>query len=191
MDLAPDFDEFIGSLTAHGVEFVVVGAYALAFHGAPRFTGDLDILVRPTVDNGARLIAALEAFGFPIPNLAPETIIDRRRMLQMGVPPVQIHVMSTISGVEWDEAWADLCWLARPVATSFRNTWSITSSDASLREAARRAGKRAHGTSDRMDAQGRALAGAPASRIPPAASRFHDFDVGTARRLRCARRPTT
>ena len=47
MDLAPDFDEFIGSLTAHGVEFVIVGAYALAFHGAPRFTGDLDILVRP------------------------------------------------------------------------------------------------------------------------------------------------
>ena len=55
MDLAPDFDEFIGFLTAHGVEFVVVGAYALAYHGAPRFTGDLDILIRPTLDNAARL----------------------------------------------------------------------------------------------------------------------------------------
>jgi hypothetical protein len=54
MDVAPDFDEFIGFLTAHGVEFVVVGAYALAFHGAPRFTGDLDILVRPTLDNAGR-----------------------------------------------------------------------------------------------------------------------------------------
>jgi hypothetical protein len=60
MELAPDFDEFIGFLTARGVEFVVVGAYALAFHGAPRFTGDLDILVRPTLDNGARLLVALE-----------------------------------------------------------------------------------------------------------------------------------
>jgi hypothetical protein len=107
MDLAPDFDEFIGSLNAHGVEFIVVGAYALAFHGAPRFTGDLDILVRPTLDNAVRLLTALEAFGFPVTELNPETIVDRRRMLQMGVPPVQIHVMSSISGVEWDEVWSD------------------------------------------------------------------------------------
>lgn len=107
MELAPDFDEFVGSLIAHGVEFVVVGAYALAFHGAPRFTGDLDILVRPAPDNASRLLTALEAFGFPVTELTPETIVDRRRMLQMGVPPVQIHVMSAISGVEWDEAWSD------------------------------------------------------------------------------------
>jgi hypothetical protein len=107
MELAPDFDEFIASLTAHGVEFVVVGAYALAFHGAPRFTGDLDILVRPSLENAARVLGALEAFGFPGPGLSPETIADRRRMLQMGVPPVQIHVMSAITGVEWDEVWSD------------------------------------------------------------------------------------
>ena len=107
MELAPDFDEFIASLTAHGVEFVVVGAYALAFHGAPRFTGDLDVLVRPTVENAARLLVALEAFGFSVKELTPEAVADRRRMLQMGVPPVQIHVMSAISGVAWEEAWAD------------------------------------------------------------------------------------
>ncbi len=107
MELAPDFDEFIGSLIAHGVEFLVVGAYALALHGAPRFTGDLDILVRPAMDNASRLLAALEAFGFPVPDLSPEAITDRRSMLQMGVPPVQLHVMSAISGVEWDDAWAD------------------------------------------------------------------------------------
>ena len=80
MDLAPDFDEFIGSLIAHGVEFIVVGAYALAFHGAPRFTGDLDILVRPTLDNAARLLTALEAFGFPVTDLTPKTIVDRLYM---------------------------------------------------------------------------------------------------------------
>ncbi len=107
MDLAPDFDEFIGSLTAHGVEFLVVGAYALAFHGAPRFTGDLDILIRPTLDNATRLLAALAAFGFPVAELTAEQVADRGRMLQMGVPPVQIHVMSAISGLEWDDAWAD------------------------------------------------------------------------------------
>jgi hypothetical protein len=107
MELAPDFDEFIGSLIAHGVEFVVIGAYALAFHGAPRFTGDLDILVRPALENANRLLAALEAFGFPATDLAPDAIVDGRRMLQMGVPPVQIHVMSAISGIAWDEAWSD------------------------------------------------------------------------------------
>jgi hypothetical protein len=105
MEVAPDFDEFIGCLSAHGVEFVVVGAYALAYHGAPRFTGDLDILVRPTVDNAARLLQALDAFGFSTA-LTPAAVADERRMIEMGVPPVQIHVMSAISGVEWPEIWS-------------------------------------------------------------------------------------
>jgi hypothetical protein len=105
MEVAPDFDEFIACLTAHGVEFVIVGAYALAFHGAPRFTGDLDVLVQPTLENASRLLAALEAFGFPIANLTPEVVTDQRRMIEMGVPPVQIHVMSSISGVDWREVW--------------------------------------------------------------------------------------
>jgi len=107
MDLAPDFDEFIASLTAHGVEFVIVGAYALAFHGAPRFTGDLDVLVRPTIENATRLLAAVRAFGFPVTELQPPDIVAPDRILQMGVEPVQIHVMSGISGVTWDEAWND------------------------------------------------------------------------------------
>lgn len=105
MEVAPDFDEFIACLTAHGVEFVIVGAYALAYHGAPRFTGDLDVLVRPTVDNASRLLKALESFGFPIGELTPAAVVDTRRMIEMGVPPVQIHVMSAISGVEWPEVW--------------------------------------------------------------------------------------
>jgi hypothetical protein len=107
MNLAPDFDEFIALLTAHGVEFVIVGAYALAFHGAPRFTGDLDVLVRPTVENATRLLAAIRGFGFPVSELQPEDIVASSRMLQMGVEPIQIHVMSAISGVSWDEAWRD------------------------------------------------------------------------------------
>jgi hypothetical protein len=106
MDLAPDFDEFIDSLIVHGVEFLIVGAYALAFHGAPRFTGDLDVWVRPTPENGARVLGALRAFGFPVPELTPTNVVNPRRMLQMGLEPVQIHVMSGISGVTWDEAWA-------------------------------------------------------------------------------------
>jgi hypothetical protein len=74
LDLAPDFDEFCALLTARAAEFVIVGAHALAFHGAPRFTGHLDILVRPTEDNGARLLGAIAEFGFPPPALSPADI---------------------------------------------------------------------------------------------------------------------
>jgi hypothetical protein len=84
MELAPDFDEFIGCLTAHGVEFVIVGAYALAFHGAPRFTGDLDVLIHPTPANAIRFLEALKAFGFPAPELSPEAIVDHRRMKDLA-----------------------------------------------------------------------------------------------------------
>ena len=105
MEVAPDFDEFIACLTAHGVEFVIVGAYALAYHGAPRFTGDLDVLVRPSLGNASRLLNALAAFGFPAVELSPEAVAKAERLIEMGVPPVQIHVMSAISGVDWPEIW--------------------------------------------------------------------------------------
>ena len=105
-ELAPDYDEFFALLNAHGVEFLVVGAYALAYHGAPRYTGDIDVFLKPTTENAARFLAALSAFGFPPGNLAPEQIVEPTRIIQMGVEPVQIHVMSAISGVTWDDAWA-------------------------------------------------------------------------------------
>jgi hypothetical protein len=73
LDLAPDFDEFCALLTAREVEFVIVGAHALAFHGAPRFAGDLDILVRPTDANGRRVLLAIADFGLPT---APLTAAD-------------------------------------------------------------------------------------------------------------------
>ena len=105
VELAPDFNEFFGSLIAHEVEFLIVGGYALAFHGAPRYTGDIDVFVRPTTANAERLLEALSAFGFPPSSIRPEDVIDPSRILQMGVEPVQIHVMSAIDGVTWDEAW--------------------------------------------------------------------------------------
>ena len=105
MDLAPDFNEFCALLNARAVEFVIVGAHALAFHGAPRFTGDLDILVRPTEENGERLLRAVADFGFPTSPVTPADIKIGRKVIEMGIPPVQIHVMSMIDGVTWDEVW--------------------------------------------------------------------------------------
>jgi hypothetical protein len=106
LDLAPDFDEFCGLLLDHHVEFVIVGAHALALHGAPRFTGDLHILIRPTADNAERLIAAIHSFGFPEIPLTAAQIIAPGRIIEMGVAPVQVHVMSAIDGVAWDEVWS-------------------------------------------------------------------------------------
>jgi len=105
LDLAPDFDEFFASLIGHGVEFLVVGAHALAIHGVPRYTGDLDVLVRPTPGNAGLLLSALADFGFPAPQLRPQDLIEPTRIIQLGVQPVQIHVMSDITGVSWDDAW--------------------------------------------------------------------------------------
>ena len=103
--LAPDYSAFCALLIAHRAEFIVVGAHALAFHGAPRFTGDFDILVRPTAVNGERILAAISDFGFPTMPLAPIDFENPEKLVEMGVPPVQLHLMTTISGVDWDEAW--------------------------------------------------------------------------------------
>lgn len=105
MELEPDFNEFCSLLNAHRVEFVIVGAYALAFHGAPRYTGGIDFLVRPTEGNGKRLLDAIAAFGFPTTPVTPQDVVVGRKVIQMGVPPVQIHVMSVIDGVTWGEVW--------------------------------------------------------------------------------------
>ncbi len=105
MDLAPDFDEFCALLLDRRVEFVIVGARALAVHGAPRYTGDLDILVRPTTDNAERLIAAIHSFDCPDIPMTAAQFVSPRTVLEMGVPPVQIHIMSAVDGVTWDEVW--------------------------------------------------------------------------------------
>jgi hypothetical protein len=105
LSLAPDFDEFCALLIARSVEFVIVGAYALAYHGAPRYTGDLDVLVRPTAANGQRLLDAIVAFGFPTAPVTAADIASGHKLIEMGVAPVQIHVMSQIDGVTWDEVW--------------------------------------------------------------------------------------
>ena len=99
----PDFKELLGLFNAHRVEYVVVGGYALAFHGAPRFTGDLDLLVRPTDENAGRIVAALQAFGFGSLGLTSADFLDPDRVVQLGVPPVRVDLLTSISGVRWDD----------------------------------------------------------------------------------------
>ncbi len=90
MEVHPDFRELLALFNAHSVEYMIVGGYALAFHGAPRFTGDLDIFVRPTAQNAGRILAALNNFGFGSLNLGVEDFSTQDRVIQLGVPPVRV-----------------------------------------------------------------------------------------------------
>ena len=101
-----DFRDVLAMLVSHDVRFLVVGAHALAAHGVPRVTGDLDIWVECTEANADRTWRALVAFGAPLESLGVRKADFARRdqVIQLGLPPFRIDFMTTISGVEFDEA---------------------------------------------------------------------------------------
>jgi hypothetical protein len=101
----PDFADILSALSAAGVDFLIVGAHALAAHGVPRATGDLDIWIRPTPDNAARTLRALAAFGAPLSDLSIEDLTKPDTVFQMGVPPSRIDILSGITGVDFADAW--------------------------------------------------------------------------------------
>jgi hypothetical protein len=105
METQPDFRELLALFNARHVEYLIVGGYALAFHGAPRFTGDLDIFVKPDAVNAQRILHALEAFGFASVGLTASDFERPDQVVQLGVPPVRIDLLTSLTGVSWDEAW--------------------------------------------------------------------------------------
>lgn len=102
----PDYAEILSALFAENAEFIVVGAFALAAHGAPRTTGDIDLWVNPDPANAQRVWKALLRFGAPLAGLSLEDFSKPDVVFQMGVPPVRIDLLTSIDGVEWSEAWA-------------------------------------------------------------------------------------
>ncbi len=105
MEIHPDFSELLKLFADFQVEYVIVGGYALAFHGAPRYTGDLDILLRTTSENARRVINALRAFGFGDTNLSVDDFSTEGRFVRLGHPPVRIDLLTAISGVSWSEVY--------------------------------------------------------------------------------------
>jgi hypothetical protein len=105
MAVQPDFKELLELFNAHRVEYLIVGGYALAFHGAPRYTGDLDLFINQSSENAARILAALEAFGFGSLNLTTADFTTSDQVVQLGVPPVRIDLLTSITGVTWQEAY--------------------------------------------------------------------------------------
>ncbi len=100
-----DFAEMLSALSGAGAEFLVVGAHALAAHGTPRATGDLDIWVNSTPENAARVLAALEAFGAPLADLTIDDLTKPDTVFQIGVVPSRVDILSGVSGVRFADAW--------------------------------------------------------------------------------------
>lgn len=109
IELTPDFKDILTDLADAGVDFVLVGGYAVGFHGHTRATKDIDILVRPTGENAKNVFKALASFGAPLENLdiAEEDFADYKGVVQIGVPPNRIDILTSISGVSFDEASSD------------------------------------------------------------------------------------
>ena len=109
--LPPDFREFLRSLNSHGVEYLVVGGYAVGYYGYPRATADIDLWVAIHSDNASRVVQAVRAFGFDQPELTEALLMKPDQIIRMGVPPFRIELMTTISGAQFDQ-----CYAARTVA---------------------------------------------------------------------------
>jgi predicted nucleotidyltransferase len=106
MDLSKGLREFIESLNSNKVEYVIVGGYAQAFHGRPRFTGDIDIAIRPSRDNALRLQSAISQFGFEHLGLGLEDFLAEGQVIQLGVAPHRIDLLTSLTGCDFDDVWA-------------------------------------------------------------------------------------
>jgi hypothetical protein len=104
MALSKDWREFLELLNSRGVDYVIVGAQSLAFHGRPRYTGDLDILIRTRPDNAQRLLGLLNQFGFTQSGFKETDFLEPEQMIQLGRAPNRIDLLTSISGVSSDEA---------------------------------------------------------------------------------------
>lgn len=103
----PDFVDLLRAFGAADVRFLVVGAYALAHHGRPRATGDLDVWIEATPENAARVMRALAAFGAPLHDVTADDFSRPGVVFQMGVPPGRIDVLTELTGVSFAEAWPE------------------------------------------------------------------------------------
>src|SRR4030066_48378 len=99
MEVQQDFNELLKLFNAHKVEYIIVGGYALAFHGAPRYTGDIDILVKPDTQNARRIMVALNEFGFGSVGLTEGDFESPDKVVQLGVPPIRIDIITSLTGV--------------------------------------------------------------------------------------------
>jgi predicted nucleotidyltransferase len=105
--LPHDFKEFLKLLNARKVEYLLIGGYAVGYHGYPRATADMDIWIAMHPANAERIVAVLKEFGFDLPELSPKLFLKEWQVIRMGVPPLRIELATTVSGVDFVECYAE------------------------------------------------------------------------------------
>jgi hypothetical protein len=105
--LPQDFRDFLKLLNFHEVKYLLVGGFAVGYHGYPRATGDMDIWIAVTSKNAQKMVIVLQEFGFNIPQLSPDLFLKRRQVIRMGMPPIRIEILTEISGVNFEECYND------------------------------------------------------------------------------------
>jgi hypothetical protein len=107
MPLSSDLREFIECLNSNEVEYLVVGALAVSWHGFPRYSADIDFLIRPSDANAARVLRALSQFGFGSLDISADDLTHLGKVIQLGYEPNRIDLMTSVTGVSFDDAWDD------------------------------------------------------------------------------------
>ena len=105
MHVEKDYEEFLGLLNKYQVKYCIIGAYAVAFWGYPRYTKDIDILIEPTKENAKRIISAIRDFGIKSQDLTEEDFIKKNRVIQLGYEPVRIDILTSVEGVSFSTVW--------------------------------------------------------------------------------------
>ena len=104
--LPPDFKEFLQLLNAHQVEYLLIGGYAVGYHGYPRATVDMDVWIGRGPATAAKMVEVLQEFGFDVPNLSAELFLKEDQIVRMGVPPVRLEIFTSIPGVEFEHSYS-------------------------------------------------------------------------------------
>ena len=102
-----DFNEFLQLLNVHHVEYLLIGGYAVGYHGYPRATADMDVWIAIHPQNAEKIVAVLKEFGFDLPELSADLFLKEDQIIRMGVPPVKIEITTTISGVTFEECYTE------------------------------------------------------------------------------------
>lgn len=107
LNLPLDFKEFLKLLNEKGVRYLLIGGYAVGYHGYPRATGDMDVWIAIHPDNAQKMVEVLKDFGFDHPELTPELFLQENKIIRMGYPPMRLEISTGISGVEFDECYSN------------------------------------------------------------------------------------
>ena len=107
IELPLDFREFLNLLNENLVEYLLIGGYAVGYHGYPRATNDMDVWVAINPKNAERIVTTLREFGFDVPELSAGLFLQESKIIRLGVPPIRIEISTGISGVDFNECYRD------------------------------------------------------------------------------------